>query len=165
VFVGKFSKYLIFLAIGVFFTLETFHIIDVYWTNLWPLLMFALGVTIHVFYFLSGSRKNLAFLLLPGGMSLSLGNLVLSDDNYHFVWSLYLLGMALGLFEWQIFGENEDFSTPVMLSAALAVLIMFSDGFSYIYLWPFLFVGGCVYLIYYKKQYVSSLLKIIKPTR
>jgi hypothetical protein len=154
-FVGNFGKYLILLAIGVFFALETFHIVDVYSTNLWPLFMFLLGISIHMFYFLSGSPKDMAFLLLPGGLSLSLGNLLLSDGDDHFVWSLYLLGMALGLFEWQIFGENEDFSTPVMLSAALAVLIMFSDGFSYIYLWPFLFVGGCVYLIYYKKKYLS----------
>jgi hypothetical protein len=156
--VGNFRKYLILLAIGVFFALETFHIVDLYRPDLWPLFMFMLGISIHVFYFWSGSQKEMAFLLLPGGLSLSLGNLLLSDGKDHFVCSLYLLGMALGLFEWQIFGENEDFSAPVVLSAALAVLIMFSDGFSYIYLWPFLFVGSCVYLIYYKKQYLSSLL-------
>jgi hypothetical protein len=152
-FVKKFRKYfiLVLLTIGVFFALETFHMVDVYWPNLWPVLMFMLGLSIHVFYFLSGSPKDMAFLLLPGGLSLSLGNLLINDGDDYFVCSLYLLGMAFGLFEWQIFGE-EDFSGPVMLIAVLSLItMMFSDDFSYIYLSPFLFIGGCVYLIYYKK--------------
>jgi hypothetical protein len=147
---GTYLKFVV-LAIGVFFALETFHIVDVYWPNLWPLFMFLLGVSIHAVYFLRGSPKEMAFLLLPGGLSLSLGNLLINDGDDYFVCSLYLLGMAFGLFEWQIFGE-EDFSGPVMLIAVLSLItIMFSNDFSYIYLVPFLFIGSCIYLIYYKK--------------
>ncbi|RAK23122.1 hypothetical protein B0I26_10175 [Anoxybacillus vitaminiphilus] len=154
---GNFWKYFILLAIGVFFALETFRIVDVYWANLWPLLMFLLGVSIHVFYFLSGSPKDMAFLLLPGGLSLSLGNLLLGDGKDHFVCSLYFLGMAFGLFEWQIFGE-EDFSAPIVLTAVLSFIIMFSGGFSYIYLSPFFFIGVCCLLLYYKKRVIAGTL-------
>jgi hypothetical protein len=147
VFVSKIGRYLIFLAIGVFFALETFHIVDIYQTNLWPIVLLVAGLSIHVLYFMNGAPKDLAFLLLPGGIALSLGNLLISDGNHYFVWSLYLLGIAFGLFEWQVFGEKEDFSVPIIVVVILSFVFMFYNGFSYFYLWPFVFIGGCCYVI------------------
>ena len=133
------------ITIGVFFALETFGIIHVYIMNYWPLLLFLFGVLFHIYYFLNGTPKKFAFLLLPAGIMLSLGSLFIDIDNHSFIWSVYLLGVGVGLFEWQLFG-GEDFALPIVVMLSLSFIIIL-NGFSYYYLCPFLFLSTFCYIL------------------
>ena len=145
------------ITVGVFFALETFGIIHVYIVSLWPLLFFVFGLAFHVYYFVQGAPKNFAFLLFPAGMMLSLGALVMNDGDQYFAWSIYLLGIAFGLFEWQLFGE-EDFTVPITLMTSFSLVVMILNGISYYYLCPFLLLASFCYILNdrRKKVFVKS---------
>ena len=109
--------------LGVVLVLDQLDILDVSSGMIFPILLLALALLFHLYYFLSSGRGNEG-LLVPGGILLVyglmflLGDLNLGQSNvfYNGLWPLWILGPALGLFELYAFSHGTKGSmVPVFI--------------------------------------------------
>jgi len=97
------------LFIGVLLILTNFGVIEIKWENLWPLFLLIPGIVFELSYFIY--RKD-AGLLVPGGILITYGLLFLFNIIYGWrlmedLWPIFLLGVAIGLFQLYLFGGRE----------------------------------------------------------
>ncbi|MDQ2086475.1 hypothetical protein RBH29_08540 [Herbivorax sp. ANBcel31] len=100
-------------------------------SNLWPLIVLGLGITFEVSYFIK--RKDPG-ILVPGGILTTLGLLFLFETftNWEFsarTWPVYLLAVAIGLFQLYLFGGREKgLLIPVAILSAVAMTAYLDIG-------------------------------------
>ncbi|MTI67074.1 MAG: hypothetical protein FH753_10830 [Firmicutes bacterium] len=118
---------IIIILLGVFFLLTNLGIIDVEFYNIWPLLLLLPGIIFELSYFVS--RKNPG-LLVPGGILTTYGLLFYINIRYgwywlSYLWPLFLLGVAIGLFQLYIFGERDkELLIPVGILGGLSAFFL-----------------------------------------
>jgi hypothetical protein len=106
------------LLAGLVLTLGQLRIIDLSGDMTVPILLLAVSVVFHLYYFLSSGRNE--GLLVPGGIMLVYGLLFLSVAKFNCsmnqMWPLFILGPALGLFELYVFSKGTKGSmVPVFI--------------------------------------------------
>ncbi len=109
------------LLIGVVLTLGQLNIIRLDGDMTWPILLLAIGLIFHLYYFFS--REHNEGLLVPGGILLVYGVLFLLTEGGQSVgklWPLFILGPAFGLFELYVFSRGHKGSMiPVFILTAI----------------------------------------------
>ncbi len=114
------------LLLGVVLVLNQLNVLDVQRGMAFPIILLALAVLFHLYYFFSG-RGNEG-LLVPGGILLTYGLMFLISELYgdkgtifhSGLWPLLILGPALGLFELYAFSRGAKGSmVPVFILTAI----------------------------------------------
>jgi hypothetical protein len=130
----------------IFFAFETFHLINVYRADLWPLLLFISGIIIHLFFFKKGAKREQAFLLLPGGIFVMMtGTCFLNVREPSLISAAYLLAFAFGLFEWWLFEKQEELKMPIIFFTSYSMILFIQSPVSLFYL---LFVAS-IFIAFY----------------
>lgn len=141
-----------FLLFGKFVSMDFLNI-----SRLWPLFVLVPGLIFELSYFFE--NKN-AGLLVPGGILTTIGILFLFETytSWHFAaytWPVYILGVAIGLFQLYWFGgKQRGLLIPVAiltLVAGCSILTMISrtifSWFDYSYLLSVIFILLGIYLL------------------
>lgn len=92
---------------------------------LWPLIILAIGFIFELSYF---STKQYVFLLLPGGILITLSILFIFETmtNWHFAkytWPIYPLSVAIGLLQVYVFGKGQKL---LLLPIAILCAVSFT---------------------------------------
>ncbi len=124
---GRIFVGIILLFLGVFMLLNHLDFIAFRFALLWPLFLLIPGL-IFEFSYLFSRRKNNA-LLVPGGILTVYGLVFFLDAYYGWaflspVWPFLLLGVAFGLFQLYVFG-NQDRS--LLLPTVLLTILGLSN--------------------------------------
>ena len=106
---GNYVVGAIFILLGIAFLLSNMGIIDINFSQHWPLTLLIPGLLFELGYFIK--RKDPG-LLVPGGMFTTYGALFYINILYGWHWMAYLwplfpLGVAIGLFQLYLFSERE----------------------------------------------------------
>ncbi|WP_273131270.1 LiaI-LiaF-like domain-containing protein [Metabacillus sp. HB246100] len=153
---GKAGYGIFLIAIGLLFSLQTVGIIDEFWSFSWPLILLFVSIGFHVGFFLSGANKQKAGLLVPGGILFVLSLLFTFEEmtgwNYSgYTWPIYLVAVAVGLFELWLFGGREfGLLIPIFILSGLAFVFMIQNMFSFNILsfWPLLLIIVGLFLVF-----------------
>lgn len=148
------------IIIGIVFFLENLNIIQLqFGVFSWPLFLLIPALGFHAGFFLSGMRKDLAGLLVPGGVLLTLAVLfyfeVMTNFQYaEFTWPIYILAPAVGLFELYLFGEREKgLLIPVGILTVIAGFFLTQMLFTALFkFWPVIFILIGLYLLFGRKK-------------
>ena len=118
------------LCIGVLLILSNFGIIEIVWEDLWPLFLLIPGILFELSYFIY--RKD-AGLLVPGGILITYGLLFLVNIIYgwslmEYLWPIFPLGVAIGLFQLYLFGGREKgLLIPVGILGAISLFFLINN--------------------------------------
>jgi len=118
------------LCIGIVLILSNFGIIEIVWDNLWPLFLLIPGILFELSYFIY--RKD-AGLLVPGGILITYGLLFLVNVIYgwslmEYLWPIFPLGVAIGLFQLYLFGGREKgLLIPVGILGAVSLFFLINN--------------------------------------
>jgi len=98
------------IAMGILFLMANLGYLNFSWNYIWPLALLIPGVYMH-FAFFTGIERNPG-ILVPGGILTTYGALFYANVffGWHIMadlWPLFLIGVALGLFELYLFGKHE----------------------------------------------------------
>jgi hypothetical protein len=121
---------LLLLCIGVLLILSNFGVIEIVWDNLWPLFLLIPGILFELSYFIY--RKD-AGLLVPGGILITYGLLFLVNVIYgwslmEYLWPIFPLGVAIGLFQLYLFGGREKgLLIPVGILGAISLFFLINN--------------------------------------
>ncbi|MFD2116244.1 hypothetical protein ACFSTH_08855 [Paenibacillus yanchengensis] len=149
---NKFSAGIILLLAGIIIVLGKWGVFGFLGSIFWPLLVLIPGILIHVLYF---GRLIPAVSLVPGGILVVYSLLfilcnIFGWDNLKYLWPMFILGIAVGLYEYYMFGSGvpKVVWTSAIVLAATAVLffvlaLMWSWG---IYLVAALLIGAGAWL-------------------
>lgn len=114
------------LLLGIVLVLNQLELINVRSGMVFPIILLALSLLFHLYYFFSGRGSE--GLLVPGGILLVYGLMFLLGDVlplqgnifYNGLWPLWVLGPALGLFELYVFSHGAKGSmVPVFILTAI----------------------------------------------
>ncbi|GGD11806.1 hypothetical protein [Pontibacillus salipaludis] len=151
---------LIFVITGMFILLANLEIIPMPRASVaWPAFILLPAVGFHAGFFLSGRKRELAGLLVPGGILLVISLLFFFETATSFsysghTWPVYLLAPAFGLFELWYFGKREKgLLIPISILTGIAVfswgeMLMSAVG----RLWPVIFILIGVYLLFGRRK-------------
>ncbi|MFD1735543.1 LiaI-LiaF-like domain-containing protein [Bacillus salitolerans] len=150
----------ILIIVGLLFSLESMGIINNPWGSLWPLFLVIPGIAFHLAFFLSGAKKHLAGLLVPGGILLVIGSLFIFEtftswQFSHLTWPVYLFAVSFGLFELYFFGGREaGLLIPVFILAVVGIVFLLEGflEFPIFNLWPFVLIVVGIYIMFGKGQ-------------
>ncbi|MBB6675587.1 hypothetical protein [Cohnella nanjingensis] len=117
------------LAAGLIILLGKLGVFTVIGAVFWPLAVLVPGILLHVLYF---GRVLPAITLVPAGI-LTVVSVLLMIGNWFgwgtmkYIWPLFLLAAAVGLYEYYVFGfvRSRAVWTASMLLAAASVLLFF----------------------------------------
>jgi len=118
------------LCIGVILILSNFGVMEIAWDNLWPLFVLIVGIFFELSYFIY--RKD-AGLLVPGGILITYGLLFLVNviSGWHlmeYLWPIFPLGVAIGLFQLYLFGGREKgLLIPVGILGAVSLFFLINN--------------------------------------
>ena len=118
------------LFIGVLLILSNFGVIEIIWEDLWPLFLLIPGILFELSYFIY--RKD-AGLLVPGGILITYGLLFLVNVIYgwrlmEYLWPIFPLGVAIGLFQLYLFGGREKgLLIPVGILGAISLFFLINN--------------------------------------
>ena len=118
---------IVLLLMGIILLLSNFGFIEISWKHLWPLFLLVPGILFEFGFFIY--RKD-AGLLVPGGILTTYGLLFLANTIYGwqlmgYLWPVFLLGVAIGLFQLYLFGERENgLLIPVGILTALSLFFL-----------------------------------------
>ncbi|KFZ42946.1 hypothetical protein CS060_01525 [Anoxybacillus flavithermus] len=118
----------------LFFTLETFHIIQWYDASVWPLIVFSFGLIVHIYVFKRGVREHEVFLLLPAAIALWMGALAFGHYFSLNDGTMYVLAFTVGLFEWWLFSGEEWLKTPLLFCFGCSVAASLEAGNTFLLL-------------------------------
>lgn len=98
------------ITLGTLFLLTNLGYVNFSWNYIWPLALLVPGVYMH-FAFFTGIDKNPG-ILVPGGILTTYGALFYTNVffGWHMMgnlWPLFLIGIAIGLFELYLFGNHD----------------------------------------------------------
>lgn len=138
------------VALGLFLLLGDINLFQFGWGQLWPVFILLPGLAFELGYF--ANRRNPG-LLVPGGILLTYTALFTFCGifGYHlmeYLWPVFILGPAIGLFQLYWFGNREKPLMWVSLGLATVALTFisitsFSIGMKYL-LPAALIIGGAV---------------------
>lgn len=143
---NKYSAGIILLLAGVVILLGKLGVFGFLGAIFWPLLVLIPGILLHVLYF---GRLLPAAALIPGGMLVVYALLfiicnVFGWDNLKYLWPLFLLGIAAGLYEYYMFGSSRQ---RVVLTAALSLAAASAVFFVLVLMWSWGIYAIAVVLI------------------
>lgn len=147
----------ILILLGAAFLLTNLGFISFSWSYVWPLFLLIPGVYMH-FSFFSGLDKNPG-ILVPAGILTTYGILFYANVllGWHYMaelWPLFIIGIAVGLFELYFFGTHDRaLLIPVTILGGLGVAFMAKAMFlfNFKYLAPIILIGVGV-LVLFKKN-------------
>lgn len=119
----------VFIALGTLFLMSNLGYINFSWSYLWPLALLIPGLYMH-FAFFTGIDKNPG-ILVPGGILTTYGVLFYANVlfGWHMMadlWPLFLIGIAVGLFELYLFGNRDKgLLIPVAILGGIGVSALF----------------------------------------
>ncbi|MDX8360399.1 LiaI-LiaF-like domain-containing protein [Cytobacillus sp. IB215316] len=130
---SRITSGLLLIIIGIFFLLDTFDVINNFWVTLWPLTLVIVGLGFHIGFFAGGAKRSSAGVLVPGGILLVIGSVMLFHTTFGWgyavnTWPIYLLAVALGLFELWLFGGRENgLLIPVSILSFLGIFFFIDN--------------------------------------
>lgn len=126
---------LIFIVLGIIFLANTMGFIHLTWSIIsvftrlgWPLVLLLTGLGMHLSFF-SGRNAD-AGILVPGGILTTYGLLFLLNTLFGWwvmtaLWPVFILGVAIGLFELYLFGNREKgLLIPVSILGGIAIIFL-----------------------------------------
>ncbi|CAM3233188.1 hypothetical protein PALU110988_10310 [Paenibacillus lupini] len=131
---NKYSAGIIVLLVGVVILLGKLGVFSFLGAIFWPLLVLIPGILLHVFYF---GRLLPAAVLVPGGI-LTVSALlfmvcnIFGWDVLKYLWPLFLFGVAVGLYEYYLFGSSRP---RVALTASIALAVASAVFLLLVLLW------------------------------
>lgn len=154
---------LLFILVGAFLLLGKFVSLDFLSIGkLWPLFVLVPGLLFEIGYFSDNRNPGL---LVPGGILTTIGLLFLFETYTHwhyseYTWPVYVLSVAIGLFQLYWFGGRQrGLLIPVFiltLVAAISFLTMLSNTFfkwfDYSYLIAIIFILLGIYMLIKKSK-------------
>lgn len=144
------------LIIGVLGLLSSLFNLNIFSIeNLWPLFILIPGLCFELGYFSTGKAPGI---LVPGGILTTLGALFFFENltNWMFseyTWPVYLLAVAIGLFQLYLFGGREKtLLIPVGILTTIAVVAFATITLGNIFYWVtssvvwsvLLILAGCI---------------------
>lgn len=98
------------IAMGTLFLMSNLGYLNFSWSYVWPLALLVPGLYMH-FAFFTGIDRNPG-ILVPGGILTTYGALFYANVffGWHMMadlWPLFLIGIAVGLFELYLFGNHD----------------------------------------------------------
>lgn len=118
----------VFIAIGALFLMSNLGYLSFSWNYVWPLALLIPGIYMHFAYF-TGLDRN-AGILVPGGILTTYGALFYANVffGWHLMsslWPLFLIGIAVGLFELYLFGSHDKgLLVPVAILGGLGLMFL-----------------------------------------
>ena len=148
------------IIIGTVFFLNNLDLIHLQFSVFsWPIFLLIPALGFHAGFFLSGMRKDMAGLLVPGGILLTLALLfyfeMMTNFQYaEYTWPIYILAPAVGLFELYLFGDREKgLLIPVGILTVIAGFFLAQMLFAAIFkFWPVIFIIIGLYLLFGRKK-------------
>ncbi|WP_068616297.1 hypothetical protein [Paenibacillus tuaregi] len=141
------------LAAGIVILLGKWGVFSFLGFTLWPLIILVPGILLHLLYF---ARRGSAVLLVPGGILTVYGILFFilnfsGGNTVAYVWPLFILGIAVGLFEYDLLSSPRPagvFLIAVILTAITVVIYGITLlSLSVIYLLALVLIIGGIWLI------------------
>lgn len=151
---NKYSAGIILLLAGAVILLGKWGVFGFLSSIFWPILVLISGILIHVLYF---GRVLPAITLVPGGMLVVYAILfifcnALGWSKLQYLWPLFIFGVALGMYEYYLFGSPRQ---RYIKTAAIGLGVASIIGLLLIALWGWgiyvvalLCVGGGLYLMF-----------------
>ncbi len=145
------------ITAGILFLLSSLGMFVFDWSIIWPLSLLVPGIYMH-FAFFTGIDRN-AGILVPAGILTTYGLLFYANIFFGWammvtLWPLFLLGVAVGLFELFIFGNRDKgLLIPVFILGGIGGSALFHNivSFDYkTYLIPILLIGLGLLVIFRK---------------
>jgi len=148
-----------FIVIGLLAILGVANIIELSWKFFWPFFVIIPGIGFESAFF-AAKRKGTRVdpgILVPGGVLTTVGTLLLINSIFDFapmqyLWPIFILAPAVGLFQLYIFGGRDRgvlFASGI-LTVISTIFLMISlasiPAFSYFLAAVFIAVG--IYLIF-----------------
>jgi len=101
-----------FLFFGIMGLLAAFNVIRFSMDFIWPLFILIPGIAFETSFFAGGRKKRDAGILVPGGILIVIGLLFYANIFYgwnlmQFLWPVFILAPAFGLFQLYLFGSRE----------------------------------------------------------
>ncbi|KUO76862.1 MAG: hypothetical protein APF77_21510 [Clostridia bacterium BRH_c25] len=98
------------IALGALFLMSNLGYLSFSWSYVWPLALLVPGIYMH-FAFFTGIDKNPG-ILVPGGILTTYGALFYANVFFGWqmmadLWPMFLIGIAVGLFELYLFGNRD----------------------------------------------------------
>ncbi|MBB6632030.1 LiaI-LiaF-like domain-containing protein [Clostridium algidicarnis] len=150
---------IILILLGLSALINRIFFIDILsFRNLWPLFLLVPGILFEVKYF--ETRKDPG-MLVPGGILTTLGTLFLIENisSFHFkkyIWPLYPLSVAIGLFQLYWFGNREKgLLIPIFILTIVSVMSILNQVFNKFFYWmdykllfPVILIGIGLYVLF-----------------
>lgn len=150
---------IILILLGLSALINRIFFIDILsFRNLWPLFLLIPGILFEVKYF--ETRKDPG-ILVPGGILTTLGTLFLIENisSFHlrkYIWPLYPLSVAIGLFQLYWFGNREKgLLIPIFILTIVSVMSILNQVFNKLFYWmdyklifPVILIGIGLYVLF-----------------
>lgn len=154
--IGNTITGLSFIIIGTIIFLANMDILNLQFGLFsWPVFILIPALGFHAGFFLSGMKKDLAGLLVPGGILLTLGLLFYFEEITNFqyaeyTWPIYILAPAIGLFEMWLFGDREKgLLIPITILTVIAGFFLAQMLFAALFtFWPVIFILVGLYILF-----------------
>jgi hypothetical protein len=120
---------IVFIAIGALLALGTTGVLSFSWDMLWPIFILIPALGFHVTYF-SNPRPSMAGVLVPGGVIGMVGVFFLYLNmvgwyQMEYLWPVFILAPAVGLFELYLFGTRNPFLLiPVLILTTVSLVFL-----------------------------------------
>ncbi|AST07767.1 hypothetical protein [Anoxybacillus flavithermus] len=142
-------------ALLLFFSLETFHIIQWYDARVWSLIVFSFGLIVHIYVLKRGVREHEAFLLLPAAIALWMGALAFGGYVLFHDGTMYVLAFTIGLLEWWLFSGEAWLKTPFLFCFVCSVAASLEAGDMFLLL-VVLAIGIVAYMYHTKNERANA---------
>ncbi|MUT66220.1 hypothetical protein [Paenibacillus sp. NEAU-GSW1] len=151
---NKYSAGIIVLLAGVVILLGKLGVFSFLGAIFWPLLVLIPGILLHVFYF---GRLFPAAVLVPGGILTVYALLfmvcnIFGWDTIKYLWPLFIFGIAVGLYEYYLFGNSRErvvLTASLVLAAFSAIFLMLVLLWSWgIYAIAIVMIGAGVWMMF-----------------
>lgn len=120
---------LVLILVGVLALLNATGMVNVGWSQMWPVFVLAPGLIFELSYF-SGGKSRQPGLLVPGGLLITYGiffffNAFTGFRWMHILWPVFLLGPAAGLFQLYLFDRRDrNLLVPVGVLSTIALIFL-----------------------------------------
>lgn len=151
---NKLMTGILILAAGVIILLGKWGVFSFLGKALWPLILLIPGILLHLWVF---SRRGSSELLLPAGILVVYSVLFFIGIIwgwaflFHKMWPAFILGIAVGLFEYYAYAAQRQSGmllTAVVLGALSIILLGWSMfSFSFVYLLAIVLIVVGIWLI------------------
>lgn len=153
---NKYSAGIILLLAGLIILLGKLGVFTFLSTIFWPLLVLIPGILLHVLYF---GRLLPSVVLIPGGMLVVYALLfvfcnIFGWSNLKYLWPLFILGVAVGLYEYYLFSSPKQrtlFTVSIGLAAVSVLFLLIAMMWSWgIYVIAALLIVAGAFLMFGK---------------